>query len=127
MNIDTFAQQIQEIHWRIGELYRDAHTSVQQKEDSILPSAFKELGTASEELQVAAEQLSEQNQTLVAMRSQMEAERQRYQDLFEFLPDACLVTNGEGKIEEANRAATTSNCSIPTAPMIGSRRTWCSG
>lgn len=106
MNIDTFAQQIQEIHWRIGELYRDAHTSVQQKEDSILPSAFKELGTASEELQVAAEQLSEQNQTLVAMRSQMEAERQRYQDLFEFLPDACLVTNGEGKVQEANRAAT---------------------
>ncbi|HEY9666102.1 MAG TPA: PAS domain S-box protein [Coleofasciculaceae cyanobacterium] len=107
MNIDTFAQQIQEIHWRIAELYRDAETSIQQKEDLILPSAFKELGTASEELQVAAEQLSEQNQTLLAMRSQMEAERQRYQDLFEFLPDACLVTNTEGKIQEANRAATT--------------------
>jgi PAS domain S-box-containing protein len=35
----------------------------------------------------------------------VEAERQRYQDLFEFAPDSYLVTNNTGVIREANRAA----------------------
>jgi PAS domain S-box-containing protein len=32
-------------------------------------------------------------------------ERQRYQSLFEFMPNAYLVTDAQGKIQEANRAA----------------------
>ncbi|CAA9401470.1 hypothetical protein AVDCRST_MAG94-5938, partial [uncultured Leptolyngbya sp.] len=35
----------------------------------------------------------------------MEAERQRYQELFEFAPDGYLVTDAQGKIQEANLAA----------------------
>lgn len=35
----------------------------------------------------------------------VEAERWRYQELFEFTPDGCLVTDPEGIIKEANRAA----------------------
>lgn len=105
MNVEMFAQQVQEIHWRLAELYRGASGSVKPQDEMLLPTAFKELGTASEELQVAAEELSQQTEELVTTRSQLEAERHRYRDLFEFLPNACLVTDAAGKIQEANRAA----------------------
>jgi PAS domain S-box-containing protein len=44
---------------------------------------------------------------LAIARSQVELERKRYQDLFEFMPQAYLVTDTEGKIQEANGAAAT--------------------
>lgn len=40
-------------------------------------------------------------------RVTLEAERQRYHDLFEFAPDSYLVTDDAGIIREANRAAAT--------------------
>ena len=67
--------------------------------------AYEGLLTAMEELQVAQEQLLQQNEELVATRCAVEAERQRYQDLFEFAPDGYLVTDPEGTIREANYAA----------------------
>ncbi|MCA1992720.1 MAG: PAS domain S-box protein, partial [Coleofasciculus sp. S288] len=104
MNVDVFTQQLQEIHWRLAEMYRGASASVHPQAD-ILPSAFKELGVASEELQVASEEMLQQMEELITLRSQLETERQRYQDLFEFMPNAYLVTDANGKIQEANRAA----------------------
>ncbi|HET9532654.1 MAG TPA: PAS domain S-box protein, partial [Blastocatellia bacterium] len=58
-----------------------------------------------EELEVAEEELIEQNQQLTESCAALEAERQRYIDLFEFAPDGYLVTDDRGKIKEANRAA----------------------
>ncbi len=107
MNVDMFAQQVEAIHWRLAEMYRGADGALQPETDLLLPVAFKELGTASEELQVAAEQLLEQTEELATTRAQVEAERQRYQELFEFMPNAYLVTDEQGKILEANRAAAT--------------------
>jgi len=107
MNVDRFAQQVQAIHWRLAEMYQGADTALQPTSDLLLPVAFKELGTASEELQVAAEQLLEQTEELATTRAQVEAERQRYKELFEFMPNAYLVTDDQGKILEANRAAAT--------------------
>jgi PAS domain S-box-containing protein len=86
-------------------LYRGVSASVQPQSDLLLPSAFKELGTAAEELQVAAEQLLEQTEELAATRAEVESQRQRYKDLFDFMPNAYLVTDVHGKIQEANRAA----------------------
>ena len=107
MNVDRFAQQVQAIHWRLAEMYQGADTALQPTSDLLLPVAFKELGTASDELQVAAEQLLEQTEELATTRAQVEAERQRYKELFEFMPNAYLVTDDQGKILEANRAAAT--------------------
>ncbi|MCC5658884.1 PAS domain S-box protein [Nostoc sp. XA010] len=67
----------------------------------------QELQLALEELQVVEEELREQNQELTIARELVELERQRYQDLFEFAPDAYLVTDTAGIIQEANRAAAT--------------------
>ncbi|HEY9819376.1 MAG TPA: PAS domain S-box protein [Candidatus Sericytochromatia bacterium] len=105
MNVEMFARQIQAIHGRLHEMYQATDCDVELQPHLLLPTAFKELGTASEELQVAAEELFEQTETLVATRAQVEAERQRYRDLFESMPNAYLVTDLDGKIQEANRAA----------------------
>lgn len=105
MKVETFAQQVQDIHGRLSELYQGAIASAESPPNSLLPIAFKELGTASEALQIAAEQLFQHTDELTAIRAQVEAQRQRYQELFEFMPNAYLVTDAQGKILEANRAA----------------------
>jgi diguanylate cyclase (GGDEF)-like protein/PAS domain S-box-containing protein len=43
--------------------------------------------------------------TVMQQQHDLDAERQRYRDLFEFAPDAYLVTDASGRIREANQAA----------------------
>lgn len=105
VNVDAFAKRLQGINWRLAELYEGANVPLSQQPDFLLPTAFKELGTASEELQVAVEELYQQSEELALTRSQVEVERKRYQELFEFMPNAYLITDAQGKIQEANRAA----------------------
>ena len=106
MNVDIFLQQIQALQGRLDTLYQDTNTLPPSK-DLMLPTALKELGTTSEELHMAAEELLQQTEAVVSLQQQLEVERQRYKDLFEFMPDAYLVTNVQGKIQEANRVAAT--------------------
>lgn len=106
MNVDIFLQQVHALQGRLDRLYQNTNTSPPSK-DLMLPTALKELGTTSEELHIAAEELLQQTESFVSLQQQLEAERQRYRDLFEFMPDAYLVTNLQGKIQEANQAATT--------------------
>ena len=58
-----------------------------------------------EELRVAQEELRQQNEELLASTAALEAERQRYHELFNFAPDAYLLTDPNGLIREANLAA----------------------
>ena len=67
--------------------------------------ALQELSTGIEELRVAEEELTIQAEQLAASQLAIDAERERYVDLFEFAPDAYLETDGFGKILEANSAA----------------------
>ncbi len=71
----------------------------------LLPQALEELQLSLEELRVAEEEMRVQNEELSRGRLRLEAERQRYQDLFDFAPDGYLVTTLDGTIVEANRAA----------------------
>ena len=64
-----------------------------------------ELRTSAEELRVVEEELRVRNEELLRARSAVEIERERYRDLFEFAPDAYLVTDAHGKILEANQPA----------------------
>ena len=63
------------------------------------------LSTALQELHGAYEKLRHQNEELLAARRMVEAAHRRYQELFDFAPDGYLVTDLDGKILEANRAA----------------------
>ncbi|HEY4574511.1 MAG TPA: ATP-binding protein [Thermoanaerobaculia bacterium] len=57
------------------------------------------------ELEVAYEELEQQNQELLTTREQLEAQRHRYLQLFDQAPFAYLVTDGQGVVEEANQTA----------------------
>jgi PAS domain S-box-containing protein len=105
MNVDTFIQQVQAQNGRLAQLVVQANSTPVPQAEWLLPTAFKELGSASEELHIAIEQLIGQREELALARAAVEAERQRYQDLFDFAPNAYLVTDGAGTIREANRAA----------------------
>lgn len=112
MNVDKFTRQVEVVHKRLAKLYEEGGSLLPLSSEweaasksPLLPIAFRELGTASEELQVAIEELHQQNEELAAARVAIEAERQRYQDLFEFAPNGYLVTDAAGKILEANRYA----------------------
>lgn len=92
---------------RIESLYhRSSEPSELQPNGELLPIAFKELGTASEELLVALEQLAEQQEQLLESRAEIEAERSRYQSLFEQAPHAYIALDIDCTIAEVNRAAT---------------------
>jgi two-component system, cell cycle sensor histidine kinase and response regulator CckA len=86
--------------------------------DRLLTDAIAELTVALEELHVATEEIHEQNAELLATRQGLESERQRYQNLFDFAPDAYLVTDGQGTIQAINQAAAT---------LLNVRRNFCVG
>ncbi len=103
MSAEAFTQQIEAAQQRLLDLEQRASRSAGQPAVTI--AALQDLSTALEELHVAAEELRRQNEELAAARSIAEAGRRRYQELFEFAPDGYLVTDPEGIIREANRAA----------------------
>jgi len=104
LQVDKFTDQIEAMRVRVTLLDQEANQLplVPQK---LLEGTFKELHTALEELHVAQEQRLQQNEELVATRQAVEAQSQRYQELFDFAPDAYLVTDADGTIQEANCAA----------------------
>ncbi|WP_414517242.1 PAS domain S-box protein [Nostoc sp. PCC 9305] len=104
MNIEKFIQRTEVLHKRLADLYETASVLPWISPD-LLPQAFKELYNTSKIVQLAAEELDQQNEELIKTRNWLEAERQHYQDLFELAPDGYLVTNTEGIIQEANLTA----------------------
>ena len=104
MNANQFSQQLRLIYNRTAQLYQRSSATTWD-EPELLADSLTELRIALEELQVAEEELLQQNQELAIAHTQLEVERQRYHDLFEFAPDGYLVTNTAGIIQEANRAA----------------------
>jgi PAS domain S-box-containing protein len=114
---DEFARQIETARWRIAGLERHAG-EVHAQSQEWLPNVFEELHVAFEELRVAEEELLQQNNELMTTRERVEAERRRYQELFEFAPDAYLVTTANGTIREANRAA-VALLGVPQKSLIG--------
>ena len=99
------AQQIQTLRQRVDRLREGtepAETTAQQ-----LDEALQQLDVSLEELASAQSELSQQNDQLLDQARELEAERRRYRDLFEQAPDAYLVTDAHGVIQEANKAAET--------------------
>ncbi|MEA5602130.1 putative bifunctional diguanylate cyclase/phosphodiesterase [Nostoc sp. UHCC 0252] len=97
MNVDVFSQQIEELYSQVQGLLQ-CNTTKANSQQEIITEAFEQLNIAIEELLAASEELK-------VTRTALEKERQRYQDLFEFAPDAYLVTDTLGTIQEANQAA----------------------
>ncbi len=111
-NHPTFAPHLASIQERLADLAERAGIG---RAGGLLDKAFEELSITVEELLVAEEEIHVQNEALAASRLAIEEERERYHDLFEFAPDAYLVTDMVGAIREANEAAVT---------LLGFRRRW---
>jgi PAS domain S-box-containing protein len=73
---------------------------------NLLVEAIEEFRSALEELSTAEEELRLQNEELATAQTLIDAERQRFQDLFDNAPDGYLVTDLQGTIEQANVTAT---------------------
>ncbi len=100
---DPFSEQLETMRRQMLDLSRQSEHSAPR--DGVLPEALEHLGTALEELSVTGEELRQQTEELVRTRQAAEAERQRYQDLFQNAPEGCLVTDPGGVIQEGNLAA----------------------
>jgi PAS domain-containing protein len=72
--------------------------------ESSLGEALEELQSALVELRVAEEKLRQQNDELRTSQELLEQVRRNFQELFEFAPDAYVVTDAHGMIQDANQA-----------------------
>ena len=72
-----------------------------------LYEALEELSGSLEELQTLQEELNRSNEELSIAWARTKAEQQRYQELFDFAPDAYLITDRHGTIRDVNRTAAT--------------------
>jgi PAS domain-containing protein len=97
MSAETFERKIEAADQRLTAL--EAQVGEAAGAGTASPAALAELSTALEELHVAAEELRQQNEELLATHQALEAEQQRYHDLFEFAPDGYLVTDADGTIQ----------------------------
>lgn len=89
---------------QMAELSQQIRNQSHLKTDTVT-GIFTEFRRTLERFQRAEEELRQQNQRLAAAREKLEVERQRYQEMFDFAPDAYLVTDASGAIIEANQAA----------------------
>jgi PAS domain S-box-containing protein len=101
---DAFSRELRSARERIAELQRRAGVGPVPG-GGLLPEALAELDVAIEELSVTSQELRSQADELASTRLALEAQRQRYQELFESAPVAYLVTDPLARIGEANRAA----------------------
>jgi PAS domain S-box-containing protein len=103
LKTEEFSRGVRNARGRLEELRKDAVEVFSNH--PLMMETFEELQTTVEELETAEEELFQQFGELVTTRNELDNERIRYQGLFDFAPDAYIVTNKEGVIIEANRAA----------------------
>lgn len=102
--LDRFRQRVTDFRAQLDQLQRQAGT------EPLVPAPWlatilEGLSIAVGELGIAAEELRAQYEKLAVAQRQLEEERQRYRDLFDFAPIGYLQTDTLGFVEEANRAA----------------------
>jgi PAS domain S-box-containing protein len=103
MNVDVFDRQIDQAHQRLKTL--SERVGMAPAEQSVLAEALEQLSIALHELQVTSEELHQQVEELASARQALEVERQPYQDLYEFATSGYVVTDEQGIVVEAKRAA----------------------
>jgi PAS domain S-box-containing protein len=106
-----FSQYIQKIRQRIEVLYRHIISSPIQQQQFLaegmedMAAFIDNLQLQEEQMQASLEAMEVIQEELLEQNEYLAEQRQRYYDLFEFAPDAYLLTDPQGIILEANRAA----------------------
>ena len=98
------AKYLETVDQRAADLYKNiGDKSLGQPKLAL--GYLEALANALEELRVVEEEICQHNEVLQQARQELDNERHRYQDLFDFAPDGYLVTDVHGKVHDANRAA----------------------
>lgn len=97
MNREEHADRIQAMQARLSALSSTG--------DLASGETVEDLKVALEELRVAEEEMRHQNEELSATYVELDQERRRYQELFDFAPGAYLVTDPSAIVRQANRSA----------------------
>jgi signal transduction histidine kinase len=100
---ESFAAQLNEFAQRVWGLRRAGLQT--QFSPELLEQSLAELCNAVEELQVAQDEITRQRDDLRDAQGELEHQRQRYKELFDYAPTSYLVTNLVGTIADANDAA----------------------
>jgi PAS domain S-box-containing protein len=87
------------------DILLDHLTTLTQRWHGVAPTP-PSLSEVIEELTATVDELRAMNEELTQSQQAAIESRQRYQELFEWVPEAYLVTDPQGIILEANRAAT---------------------
>lgn len=117
MNLDDFYSRLTFARLRASQLCLRMWQSIAHQQQ-LLVECLEELHAALKYLELAYEALSQQNNELATAYELVEVERQRYQDLFELVPNPYLVTNKKGIIQEANKPAATL-LNVPQKFLVG--------
>jgi PAS domain S-box-containing protein len=100
-----FEQKIERMRQRILLLRRELPDDRAGKPNHAANPALQELQAALDELCNADDELKHQHEQLLAAQHQLDSERLRYRDLFEFAPDGYIISNSDGVITRANQCA----------------------
>ena len=103
MGIDVLELQIVSALQRFSTLQRRAANAADHPK--LLGRSIQELESVLETLRLAQQQLMENRARLEQTQAELNREREKYQQLFDDLPQPCLVTRSDTLITEANRAA----------------------
>ncbi|NET38851.1 MAG: PAS domain S-box protein [Cyanothece sp. SIO1E1] len=104
MITDIFEQKLQVTQHKLAVLQQQAE-QLPTEQEAMLSALVEELSVSMEELQVTAEELHANNRALHDTHQALATEHLHYQELFELSPDAHLVTDLRGVIQQANRKA----------------------
>ena len=117
MNLDDFNSRLTTARLRAAQMCLKMWESIAHQQQ-LLVECLEELYAALKQLELAYEALSQKNNELATAYELVEVERQRYQDLFELVPNPYLVTNRKGIIQEANEPAATL-LNVPQKFLVG--------
>src|SRR5439155_5990964 len=84
---------------------RSGAGAIPGRDSELLEEAIEELSVTVEEMRATDEELREQNLELAAATEEAARQGHRYRELFDFAPDGYVVTDLDGIIRQANRAA----------------------
>ena len=101
---ETMPLELEQLRQRIHEILSRVAEAPESRAPSI-SAAFEDLRRVLSDFVASGEELYQKIEELLALREALDHERQRYRELFEFAPDAHIVTELDGQIRLANRAA----------------------
>src|SRR4051812_31655989 len=100
---DPRVRRLDDAQRRIAAITRRKADDVVSRAEPDPGKVATELSALAQELSVAHEQLRRQTVELEHARQLLDAERDRFRELFEIAPEGHVITDPTGTIREANR------------------------